>query len=185
MQRQQFDPKAMSELILFFANESEGDRFFGAIKLNKLLFIADFMAYGYLGHSITGATYVHQERGPTPAPNQFLSVRDALVNAGELLIEEEETYNGTRKRPVALRKPDLSIFSEAEIELCRDVLASLEAMSGMTVSEWSHRFVGWQYTEQGQEIPYSTVYLWERPSATTEDFKRAHVVAQQLGLVGR
>lgn len=184
MKKQQFNPEKMAELILFFAKESEGDRFFGAIKLNKLLFTADFLAYGYLGYSITGAKYIHQRQGPTPEPTQFLSVRDNLVLAEDLLIQQEETYNGTRKRPVALRDPELTAFSEDELALCYDVVSSLKNMNSMTVSDWSHDFPGWQYTKQNEEIPYSSVYLWRKQPATAEDFARAREVVQQLGLAG-
>src|SRR5262245_61954489 len=96
-----FTEKKLEELIVFFAHESAGDTFFGSTKLNKLLFIADFLAYGYLGKSITGTTYIHQDHGPTPAPRQFMQARENLINQDRLEIVEELTYTGLRKRPVA------------------------------------------------------------------------------------
>src|SRR5690606_1570423 len=95
-----FEKEKLAELVIFFARESEKDRLFGSTKLNKLLFLADFLAYGYLGKPITGARYIHKKRGPTPSPDEFLPVREDLIANGRLNIIEEETYYGTRKRPV-------------------------------------------------------------------------------------
>ena len=102
----EFDKEKLAELVIFFASESEKDRLFGSTKLNKLLFLADFLAYGYLGSPITGARYIHQKRGPTPSPDEFLPVRESLVANGRLEIVEEETFYGTRKRPKSNNKPN-------------------------------------------------------------------------------
>ena len=126
-----FDRRKFAELILFFTKGSEGDRLFGSTKLNKLLWYADFLAYGHMGRPITGATYVHQEHGPTPKPEQLLSARDELIKQGRLRVEEEETYNGTKKRLVALDEPDLTLFTEAELDLCQDALESFRRMSNI------------------------------------------------------
>ena len=50
----QFSRSRFRELILYCALKSETHRFFGATKLNKCLFYADFLAYRALGSSITG-----------------------------------------------------------------------------------------------------------------------------------
>src|SRR5574341_367355 len=98
---ERFDRDKLAELIMFFASESASDRLFGSTKLNKLLFLSDFLSYGYRGCSITGTTYIHQKRGPTPDPDQFLPVREELIDSGRLGITLEETFLGNRKRPVA------------------------------------------------------------------------------------
>jgi hypothetical protein len=177
-----FEPRKLAELIIFFTKYSHDDRLFGATKLDKLLWAADFLAYGHMGQSITGATYVHQSQGPAPSPEQFMTVRDTLLQSGRLRIEEEESYQGTIRRPVTDSEPDMSLFNEAEIDLCWDVLEELRRMSNREVSEWSHKFPGWLYTHQGEEIPYQTVYLWEQFPATKEDLEWGLRVAKELGL---
>ncbi len=177
-----FNKDKLAELILFFARHSQDDRLFGSTKLNKLLFAADFTAYGHLGRSITGATYIHQEQGPTPKPEQFLPIRDELIRAHKLTMIEEETYIGVKKRPVANTEPDLSLFSEIEMDLCRDTLESFKRMSNTEISNWSHNIPGWRYTKQGEEIPYSAVYLWEKQPLNMEDMEWAQNTARQLNL---
>jgi len=43
------DDEKLRELILYLADNSNGDESFGALNLNKHLFYADFYAYVYLG----------------------------------------------------------------------------------------------------------------------------------------
>jgi hypothetical protein len=51
---------------LLIATRSEGDEPFGAVKLNKLLFYADFFAYVKFGECITGQEYQKLAQGPAP-----------------------------------------------------------------------------------------------------------------------
>ena len=60
--------KKLKELVLYIAQKSEDDPSFGATKLNKILFAADFYFFGQTGRSITGASYVHRGKGPVPGP---------------------------------------------------------------------------------------------------------------------
>ena len=180
---QAFNAEKLAELIIFFTKHSEDDRLFGSTKLNKLLWVADFLAYGHLGHSITGTTYIHQQQGPTPAPAQFLSVRDNLMQSGRLQIIERETYRGTLHRPYTQSEPDESYFDEDELALCRDVLDDFARMSNHEVSKWSHEFPGWLYTGQGEVIPYSTVFLWEKEPVTKDDLEWGLRTAQRLGVI--
>ncbi len=163
-----FNAKKLAELVMFFAHASDNDRLFGSTKLNKLLLLADFKAFGYLGEPITGAEYIHQQFGPTPSPRQLMPVLDRLVNEGRLQIETQETYKGLRKRPVALTSPNLELFSEDEIQICLDALDSLKQMSNEESSEWSHKFLGWLSTREGETIPYATTFMWEMRPVTQD-----------------
>ena len=51
------DDNKLRELVLYIAVLSEGDPAFGKVKLNKLLFFADFTAYLSFGKPITGHEY--------------------------------------------------------------------------------------------------------------------------------
>jgi hypothetical protein len=178
----EFDKEKLAELIVFFASESENDRLFGSTKLNKLLFLADFLAFGYLGQPITGARYVHQKRGPTPSPDEFLPIRERLIDTGRLEIVEKETFYGIKKRPVAKSKPDLEKFSKKEIEIAFEALETLKHMGNVDSENWSHKFVGWLSTIEGETIPYSTAYLWQGVPLSEEDFEWARNTAKMLGL---
>jgi|SRR6185436_14540717 len=181
-QTTQFNSEKLAELIVFFASESANDRLFGSTKLNKLLFLADFLSYGYRGRSITGATYVHQKRGPTPKPDQFLNVRQGLIEEGRLELVQEETYFGQRKRPVAKSYPDLGLFDKVELDIAYEAIESLKHMGNVDSENWSHKFVGWQYTSEGDVIPYQSVYLWQKVPTTADDLRWAGEVARHIGV---
>ena len=71
----QFDGSKFRELVLYIAEQSEGDPRFGAVKLNKILYYSDFEAFRVLGESITGATYRKLSEGP--APLQMLETKES------------------------------------------------------------------------------------------------------------
>ena len=62
----EFEPDKFRELIVYICKKSEGDPTFGAVKLNKILYYADFAAYRILGKPITGAQYQKLREGPAP-----------------------------------------------------------------------------------------------------------------------
>ena len=160
----QFNRSRFRELILYCATKSETHRFFGATKLNKCLFYADFLAYRALGSSITGAEYLALEHGP--APRQFVAVREALVSDNEIAIQ----HRPRQQRVVALREPDLGDFSGAEIAIVDEVIDALRPLDAGDVSDWSHVFLGWkaaraesEATGRQVEIPYSTALVSNEP----------------------
>src|SRR5450631_2039149 len=79
------DDGKMEEIILHVAKESEKDDKFGAVKLNKILFYADFLSYLKRGKSITGQEYFALEEGP--APQRLLPIRQKMVKGGDLAIQ--------------------------------------------------------------------------------------------------
>ncbi len=46
----------LRELVLYIADKCEEDRTFGAVKLNKILFYADFISFAEYGEPITGVS---------------------------------------------------------------------------------------------------------------------------------
>src|SRR5215467_9574991 len=74
------------ELILYIASHSEDDPAFGATKLNKLLFFADFITYLRLGHPITGQEYQRLENGP--APRRMLPAKAELLLDNDIAISK-------------------------------------------------------------------------------------------------
>jgi len=82
--------KKFQELMLYIASRSADDQKFGATKLNKILFYADFQAYLSLGKSITGAEY--QRLGNGPAPRELKSLEADLIEKKFAILQEEPVY---------------------------------------------------------------------------------------------
>ena len=155
MTSHEYDPRKLQELIVYVADMSRGDRFFGKTKLNKILFYADFTAYRRLGHSITGAVYQHLPQGP--CPHQLLPALEAL---GDDLREEfESTYVGTRTRLVPLRAAVLELFTGEEVGIVNAVLDDLRPYTAQGISDLSHATMAFRLTRDYHEIPYGTALL--------------------------
>ena len=147
----------MKELILYVAERSSDDAYFGATKLNKILFYSDFYAYGYFGESITGQTYFRLDHGP--APRRLLPIQDEMIRTGEIVLQSVERYTFRQKRVVPLRPANLELFSPEELELVQEVMELLRDKSALEASELSHTFLGWELVGDREDIPYSTIFL--------------------------
>ncbi len=145
------------ELLLYVAKLSEGDPRCGRTKLNKILFYADFGAYRKLGRSISGQTYLKREFGPVAGG--LPATIDAMVADGECVWASRDHYGRSLHKLLPLREPDLAVFDAAEVDLVRQVVEELWELNATEVSDLSHRFIGWQAAEIGEEIPYSTVLV--------------------------
>ena len=158
--------KKLRELILYIAEQSEGDEAFGATKLNKLLFYSDFTAYLSVGRSITQQEYQKLPNGP--APRQIVPVMDAMRERSELAIAERNYYGHLQKKVFALREPDLTAFSGTEIAVVNNALEHFRHMNASAISEASHAFIGWRSVAEGETIPYATALIDDRELTAQE-----------------
>ena len=159
------DFKKLQELVLYISKRSQEDEAFGAVKLNKLLFYADFTAYRRLGKSITGADCQHLPEGP--APRELLQVRRTLIDQGTIDLVRRDYFDGIQERVVANREPDLAVFTADEVAIADEVIKEAWGISARTISDVSHDEFGWRATKDGESIPYETA--WIAPGPLTSD----------------
>ena len=159
----EFKPEKFRELVVYICKKSEDDPTFGAIKLNKVLYYADFAAYRVLGKPITGAQYQKLHEGP--APQELLTARSVLINEGEARIETRPYFTGTQKRLVIEdgRDADLDMFAPAELPIVDEIIAYFHGKTAREVSDISHREPGWALAEDREIIPYETAWLSAEP----------------------
>lgn len=157
-----YDEAKLAELMLYVAMKCERERTFGATKLNKVLFFADFAAVRLFGKPITGAIYQKLQFGP--APIQLMPVRKSLELSGRAAVQNRQlTVGRTQQRLVALRDPDLSMFSAREIALVDEVIDTLRGKNAIHVSDLSHEFLAWKLGELNESIPYELALLPQAP----------------------
>ncbi|HEX8211328.1 MAG TPA: Panacea domain-containing protein [Longimicrobium sp.] len=164
----------MAELILYVSDRSQLDPAYGATKLNKILFYADFLYYAKHGRSITGQEYMRLEKGP--APRRLVPVREEMVADGELVVRPQAYGPWQQKRPIPLRDPQLAEFSGDEIAMVDSVIAAFWGRSATEVSDISHRFPGWDYANDRETIPYATALTSDR-----EPDEDDYAFARELG----
>lgn len=172
------DNQRSKELILYVCERSANDPKFGATKLNKILYFADFLAYAQIGAPITGMEYQKLPNGP--APRRFVPIRDEMVKNRELAVQPVKLVTGrTQERPVNLRPSDLSMFTPQQVSLVDAVIEALRDATAEEVSELSHRMVGWKIVGQNETIPYETIFVSDEP-LTEADIERGKELAKQL-----
>jgi len=170
----------LAELLLYIAQRCEYDPRFGAVKLNKALFYSDFMAYVRLGRPVTGAVYRRLTHGPVPLA--LPRVRDTLIDSGRAVQKTAEYHGFEQKRVVALDEPNLDIFTAREIAVVDEVLSIIQDKNARELSDLTHEFRGWELAEDGEDIPYSTVFLADgAPTLTPEEEAFGRQLAAQLG----
>lgn len=155
------DVTKLKEMVLYISQLSEGDPRFGAIKLNKILYYADFTAYRELGQPITEANYQHLREGP--APKELLQAVDELENEGGIRYEHRRYYTRRQKRIVRCREPNLKHFNPKELRIVEDVVKVLWDLNAIEVRDLSHEEWGWRLSDDGEIIPYRTAWLSPEP----------------------
>ena len=174
----EFNEAKFRELLLYVAERCENDANFGAIKLNKILFLADFSAYAHLGKPISGAEYEALERGP--APKLLKPIRDDMAEQKAIVVREQPRFGLVQHRVIPLKEPDLSMFSGSEIAIVDAVIDVCREETGKDLSELTHGMYGWQIAQYKEVIPYSTVFL-SSDQATKADQERARELVAQHG----
>lgn len=173
----EFNGSKFKELVLLFAARSADDPLMSRVKLNKLLYRADFEAFRVLGSSISGATYMRGEHGPMAA--ELPVTEEELGRRGYLSWRLEEAGPHTQKVPVAEESPDESLFSPQELAIIEGTLNELTDLGGKGAREWSHRnSAGWNLVDDEAPIPYETAFVsMERPAESL--FRRAKQLARE------
>lgn len=176
----QFHAKKFQELALHIAKLSEEDQRFGATKLNKLLFYADFGSYRLLGAPITGASYQHLPAGP--APREWLTTKATLEDSGQADVVERSYFAGVQKRLMPNREADLSIFSPEELRIVADVVEEFWSLNARQISEFSHDEWAWMVTNDYEDIPYQLAWVSADP-LTPEQIQKGYQIAQEAKLL--
>lgn len=152
-----FEREKFRELILYIAEKTEHDPNFGDTHLNKVLYWADFDAYGSLGRPITGARYFKLPYGPGAKP--LVPVRDELAEEGFVEIVEPPPGSYKARKTIAKRPADASLFSDKELELVDDLVSRLQGLTAKKVSDLAHEEAGWNLVELYDDIPYQAALI--------------------------
>ena len=154
-----FDATKFRQLMLYIADRSKEDPWFGATKLNKILYFCDFRAFAELGRPITGATYMRLSEGPVP--RELMSQRKAAIEDEEARIEQRRVFKFTQHRLIPTEPVNLSAecFSHEEQEIIEDTIKFLSPLTAKDVSDLSHQEPGWIMAEHKEPIPYETANI--------------------------
>lgn len=146
----------LRELVLYIADKCEEDSTFGAVKLNKILFYADFISFAEYGEAITGVKYKKYQQGPVPTI--LKRVRSEMEESGEVVVKKKSYYGYTQHRLISLRRPDFDQLTARDIALVDDVIQMFWDHSAYKVRELSHDRA-WKNASEGEAIPYEAAFV--------------------------
>lgn len=171
-------PQRFRELILYISKACQNDQWFGAVKLNKILYHSDFRAFERFGIPLTGVRYWRLPKGPAPKP--LVPVRNELVREGALRVEQRQVGpDHCQKRPIALRDPVTDLFTADELALVDEVIRDLWDQTAAEVSDASHD-IRWSALTDKDPMPYELVHLSGEPLSDAEQ-SRTRELAKELG----
>ena len=152
------EDRKLGEMILYIAQKCAQDPAFGAVNLNKILYLADGISFSRYGKPITGTPYMNQEKGPVP--QRLVLVQEKLKTDRHLVIEKRKVGRHIQKRSIALRPPNIKLFAARDIAIVNNVIDVLRGKSATKTSLLSHVLnYGWEFTKKGDLIPYEAFML--------------------------
>ena len=163
------------EAILYVSKKCEDAPFFGLVKLNKIIWRADFESLAQRGQPVTGRQYQRLKQGP--APVEMLPVLNELQANGLLLLKKVPQGNYEEQRPIALEDPVLNLFSPQDIECLDRSILSYWEMTGKEASDVSHG-IAWRSREDGEAMPYELAYLSDQPLGRSQQTRLLKMAAE-------
>ncbi len=156
-----FQIKKFKNILLYILEHCAGKPNMGETVLYKLLYFSDFNYYELYEEHLTGATYRKLPYGPVPQK------MDAIINQ---MIEEKQLkkvktdYHGfPQTRYLPLVKADLMELKASEKEVIDQVIEQMSDWSAAAISNYSHKDLPWEVTEDGKEIDYELAFYRELP----------------------
>ena len=155
MARTHYSSKKMQAALLFFCDTVRNGTL-GRTKLAKLLYFLDFDHFEQYGVAVTGADYVHMQRGPYPKQMQMeLRRMSGLVQED---VEQSGPYTQYRYSVIPGIEPPLDSFRPTELKLMFDIAKKWENQTAAELVAASHGEAPWIATAEGEIIPYEYAY---------------------------
>ena len=120
------------------------------VRLNKLLFYADFTSYKYSGFSISGCRYAAIDMGSVP--DQYSHIYGLLESEKYITAELVKVKDKEYDKFVSLRQFDKSLFTDFELSILNDVLNKFRHISTNELMEISHNEKAWQDNNKSKSI---------------------------------
>lgn len=174
----QFDRDKFKRLVHYVIWKAGQRPWFGAVKLNKVLWFADARAYALTGKPITGEVYVRQQFGPVP--KHIVPIQKELVAEGLIKIGKQGKQTTFR----SLDAPHYNNwFSTDELLSVNWWIDHIDKdHTAGSISEQTHDYA-WEIARMGEELPLYAYRVARIKEPTDEDMERLKSRAKELGLV--
>jgi hypothetical protein len=169
-------------MILYVAKKCETAERMGLIKLNKILWKADFDAFAARGVPITGRAYQRLELGP--APREMRPLLNKMVANGEIHLEETDFGDGIIEyRPIADTQAEIhELFSDDDLSFVDASIAYYWNMSGKETSDDSHG-IAWKSRQNGDPMFYELSVISDTTLSPQQVIRVSRVIGDKKRLI--
>jgi transcriptional regulator with XRE-family HTH domain len=148
-------------VLLYILERCAGKPNVGETVLNKLLYFSDFNYYELYEEHLTGAKYRKLPFGPVP--QKLDTILNKMIDAGQLQRVKTEYHGYPQTRYLPLIKADLTALKASEKEVIDRVIDQMSDWSASYISDYSHKDLPWEVTDEGKELSYELVFYRELP----------------------
>lgn len=148
-------------VLLYILEKCAGKPNVGETVLYKLLYFSDFNYYELYEEHLTGAKYKKLPFGPVP--QKLSAIIKQMIDKGILKRFKTEYHGYPQTRYLPLEKSDLTKLKASETETIDKVIDQMSDWSANAISNYSHKDLPWQVTEEGKEINYELAFYRELP----------------------
>ncbi|RLJ72575.1 type II toxin-antitoxin system antitoxin SocA domain-containing protein [Pedobacter alluvionis] len=148
-------------VLLYILEHCAGKPNVGETVLYKLLYFSDFNYYELYEEHLTGAKYKKLPYGPIP--QKLDAIINQMIDANQLQRIKTEFKGYPQKRYLPLVKADLTLLKASEKDVIDKVIEQMSDWSATAISDYSHKDLPWEVTEEGKDISYNLAFYRELP----------------------
>lgn len=148
-------------VLLYILERCAGKPNVGETVLYKLLYFSDFNYYELYEEHLTGAKYRKLPFGPVPQKLDIIIHQ--MIDNGQLQRVKSEYHGYPQTRYLPLEKADLTELKASEKEVIDKVIEQMSDWSAAAISNYSHKDLPWEVTEEGKDISYELAFYRELP----------------------
>jgi hypothetical protein len=147
----------LRQMILYVSKRCASARHFGLVKLNKIIWRADFEAFATRGVPVTGRPYQRLQFGP--AAKEMLPIHSEMLRDGLIAVELRDFGdNMVERRTIALHDAALRNFNAEDLSFVDGSVRHYWDKTGTEASDESHG-VAWSTRHDRDPMPYESAYL--------------------------
>jgi len=148
-------------VLLYILERCAGKPNVGETVLYKLLYFSDFNYYELYEEHLTGAKYRKLPYGPVP--QQLDTIIGQMIEKGQLQRVKTEYHGYPQTRYLPLEKADLTELRASEKDVIDRVIEQMSDWSASAISNYSHKDLPWEVTDEGKDISYELAFYREKP----------------------
>lgn len=158
------------EAIVYVASQMPG---IGRFHASKALYFAELNHLRTYGRPIFGDRYIAMDNGPVPS-FAYNVLKGTVSPADAALIDGALNEKTVWHHPEyeAARKPDLTLFSDSDIECLDAGIARIKNRTFGSISDETHQHPGWKNAEPNSPMKFDDMLEGAEPDviASAEEF---------------